>query len=662
MRRAHAALYSVLSASLAAHALAGPPGDYGDAPVGNNGQGIDAYPGVVARWDTLYNHTNTVFSPQWPQGAWLNTGATCLLGDIGPTTRNDSTMTPGLPENDCAPVILLYTSPPNPGANPLADVEVTVSTTNAHAGGDTVYLNIWIDQNRDGQWKDGYYLASPLAAWNLEWAVQDVPVMLPPGTRARVNTAGIRLENPLASVWLRVMVSDEPVGDAFRGPAGTPENFWDSTMIAAHNFHGEIEDHLLSFQNNPPGQTPVPGVWYRVLYNGIAPPPGGAKPACDLFYKGPWRVFTPKCAGGITFPLIYTSSDRNGGCGLAPALWGMYGLKHVAGIVGPPTVNVAAAFPAGAVMGAVNMVCPPPGGAPALPAAIPAQGARMASMTVPVASITGPGRINIFACYPDPPKRFRAYRAFFNHFTCGSIHAGRTVFEYPETGVTLAAATVSGAGQTADYCDFEYGGLEEDFIDPIENRPFPDPDFTNYTFNLHTPGSMAQLVNWDSVSPPNSLFLAQATYLVRPTFPDRYEAASVELWHRGSMCTVMLMSENGETLLVTAPEVTRWDQMRIEVPDGFKLDSIVVDTPGELNLDNVFVDLRETPAAPPPPACDPDVNCDGTVNGFDIEATEQAVNGDYSNFCQDSADLNGDGAENGFDIETEEQRVNGAPC
>ncbi|CAG0959291.1 hypothetical protein PHYC_00633 [Phycisphaerales bacterium] len=60
--------------------------------------------------------------------------------------------------------------------------------------------------------------------------------------------------------------------------------------------------------------------------------------------------------------------------------------------------------------------------------------------------------------------------------------------------------------------------------------------------------------------------------------------------------------------------------------------------------------------------CDPDVNCDGSLDGFDIEATEQALNGDYSNFCQGSADLNGDGAENGFDIETEEQRVNGAPC
>ncbi|CAG1007219.1 hypothetical protein PHYC_03404 [Phycisphaerales bacterium] len=70
--------------------------------------------------------------------------------------------------------------------------------------------------------------------------------------------------------------------------------------------------------------------------------------------------------------------------------------------------------------------------------------------------------------------------------------------------------------------------------------------------------------------------------------------------------------------------------------------------------------MRLTFEAPAP--CDPDVNCDGAVNGFDIQATEEAVNGDFSNFCQPSADLNGDGTENGFDIEAEEQRVNGAPC
>ncbi|CAG1007088.1 hypothetical protein PHYC_03390 [Phycisphaerales bacterium] len=62
------------------------------------------------------------------------------------------------------------------------------------------------------------------------------------------------------------------------------------------------------------------------------------------------------------------------------------------------------------------------------------------------------------------------------------------------------------------------------------------------------------------------------------------------------------------------------------------------------------------------PSCDPDVNCDGSVNGFDIEAMEQAVNGDLSNFCQPDADYNHDGSVNGFDIEAVEQSVNGGPC
>lgn len=53
-----------------------------------------------------------------------------------------------------------------------------------------------------------------------------------------------------------------------------------------------------------------------------------------------------------------------------------------------------------------------------------------------------------------------------------------------------------------------------------------------------------------------------------------------------------------------------------------------------------------------------DTNCDGALNGFDVQATEEAVNGDFSNFCLPSADLNQDGAENGFDVEFSEALVN----
>jgi hypothetical protein len=65
---------------------------------------------------------------------------------------------------------------------------------------------------------------------------------------------------------------------------------------------------------------------------------------------------------------------------------------------------------------------------------------------------------------------------------------------------------------------------------------------------------------------------------------------------------------------------------------------------------------------PPVAPCDADVNCDGSVDGFDVEVMEQAVGGDMSNFCQPDADFNGDGSVDGFDVEAVEQVVGGAPC
>lgn len=61
-----------------------------------------------------------------------------------------------------------------------------------------------------------------------------------------------------------------------------------------------------------------------------------------------------------------------------------------------------------------------------------------------------------------------------------------------------------------------------------------------------------------------------------------------------------------------------------------------------------FLSLRTTPSL----NCDfADSNCDGALNGFDVQAVEEAVNGDQSNLCLPTADLNGDGAVNGFDVE-----------
>ncbi|GJQ29121.1 MAG: hypothetical protein HBSAPP03_10050 [Phycisphaerae bacterium] len=67
----------------------------------------------------------------------------------------------------------------------------------------------------------------------------------------------------------------------------------------------------------------------------------------------------------------------------------------------------------------------------------------------------------------------------------------------------------------------------------------------------------------------------------------------------------------------------------------------------------------------PAGACDPDVNCDGSANGVDVEVQELAVGGDFTDYCQvglpnvDDGDFNRDGAVNGTDVEAVENAVGG---
>ncbi|CAG0952066.1 hypothetical protein PHYC_00252 [Phycisphaerales bacterium] len=87
------------------------------------------------------------------------------------------------------------------------------------------------------------------------------------------------------------------------------------------------------------------------------------------------------------------------------------------------------------------------------------------------------------------------------------------------------------------------------------------------------------------------------------------------------------------------------------------LEGLVITVDYAANSATVRV-IQCTPCLP----CDGDINCDGALNGFDIETMEQAVNGDLSNFCQPDPDFNHDGAVNGFDVEVIEQVVNGGFC
>lgn len=68
------------------------------------------------------------------------------------------------------------------------------------------------------------------------------------------------------------------------------------------------------------------------------------------------------------------------------------------------------------------------------------------------------------------------------------------------------------------------------------------------------------------------------------------------------------------------------------------------------------------PTGSPPSTCDGDVNCDFSLDGFDVITMELAVGGDMTDFCQADPDFNCDQALDGFDVEAVELVVGGGPC
>jgi hypothetical protein len=92
-------------------------------------------------------------------------------------------------------------------------------------------------------------------------------------------------------------------------------------------------------------------------------------------------------------------------------------------------------------------------------------------------------------------------------------------------------------------------------------------------------------------------------------------------------------------------------------PTAVSLRAVLASACGSTTGNVVALTIDDCPAP-----CDADVNCDGAADAFDIEALEQAMGGDMTNFCQTDADFNRDGSVDGFDVESIEQVIAGAPC
>lgn len=238
-----------------------PAADYGDAPDGRHA----FYPGGggMAIFPTLFATANSRVGG--PGVHHLTTGQE-WLGPMGSATSveidandpGDPDGTPNLVGSDGfddglppLPLTLILTSLP-----PQAFLTFQVSV----AGGAPAvprYVNVLIDWNLDGEWKN-------LPGQTPEWAIANYQVNTGPGA-SQFHTVpftwGLGAQLAPQVFWMRITLSRTPLGGF--GPDG-----WDGSGAFAF---GETEDYLFKPGLSLSGQ-PIP--------HGAPPAPGGGTPVC----------------------------------------------------------------------------------------------------------------------------------------------------------------------------------------------------------------------------------------------------------------------------------------------------------------------------------------------------------------------------------------------
>lgn len=220
-----------------------PTADLGDAPDSTNhlGQAMLAYPAVPARFPTVFDPATG--APPGPKHlapkklAWLG-------ADVSLEGEAD-----GLPDADGLANLDPASNAANrdghddgvtlPIAIPLcgqAQFKYTVTSTVAT----TLYVNVWIDFNRDGDWDDPLQKCpwGPATTGSFtEWAVQNAPISVVPGGNT-FTTPPFGAANPTrgAEMWMRITLTDAPIAPAQGADGSGPATGYP---------HGETEDYLL---------------------------------------------------------------------------------------------------------------------------------------------------------------------------------------------------------------------------------------------------------------------------------------------------------------------------------------------------------------------------------------------------------------------------------
>ncbi len=197
-----------------ARAFGPPSGDYGDAPDGFLAGYARPYGDVVGRFPTRYDTPNSRVGGHGivvlnPGAATLGLRVSSERGALDPgdpdgmhNMVDDDAYDDGLSVDRPLPLYLNVSLRPG-------------------AGRTTWYLNVLVDVNHDGEWRD-------------EWFVRNQVLNLTPGASQEVE---LNVPPPFPPAWMRIALTSEPVDESAFADVGG----WDGS---GEFREGEVEDYL----------------------------------------------------------------------------------------------------------------------------------------------------------------------------------------------------------------------------------------------------------------------------------------------------------------------------------------------------------------------------------------------------------------------------------